>query len=257
MIAPAIQPSFLSKVGLIDADYIKYHVISRCDNDRSTKVMQELIEQAMSILRDRFTASSMLFCFSGSSLQCFRTRMAIEKKYKGTRNYSEDLTLIDYKEEIVSYVMTRYPSLRFKELEADDLLCMLQNEETFIYSEDKDLKQVPGTHWNIKKGEFYEISEDQGLAFLMEQMVLGDTVDNISGIKGCGPAGYQTLLTNSLHAEAMPFEVMRAYIETHNDVTIGIDTFVENWNLLKLRPNRGQYFREKYAHAFNTLDSLK
>jgi hypothetical protein len=249
--APAIVPHFMDKVGLIDADYIKYHVIH---NYNPNKTVPELTEEAIGALRDKFTSSNMLFCFTGSNN--FRDHIAFEKKYKGTRKLSDNEEhTSNLKLKVVEYVGERYPSLLYDDLEADDLLSMLQDEDTFIYSEDKDLKQVPGTHWDIKKGEFYKISKDDALKFLMKQMIEGDTVDNITGLKGYGPASCKTLLTN-IETKDLPIEILNEYMLVHGVVN-GIDSFVENWNLLKLRGKRGVYLMQKYIHAFNMLDMLK
>ena len=36
----------------------------------------------------------------------------------------------------------------------------------------------------------------------------------------------------------------------------GIDAFAENWMLIKMRMNRGEYFREKYQKMFNLKTEL-
>jgi glycogen synthase len=39
-------------------------------------------------------------------------------------------------------------------------------------------------------------------------------------------------------------------------LTAGADTFVENWNLVKLRMNRGNHFKKKYESAFSLLEII-
>lgn len=246
------------KVALIDADCIKYRVISRLNiaNEITKEEVHVATEKAVQEFRDLFTCKAMLFCFSGATEDNFRFNVAYSKMYKGTRDTGSSVDWSPVKRDIVSYIRNRYPSLLFKDLEADDLLAMLQDDETFIYSEDKDLLQVPGTHWNLKTRLFHEVLPKEGLSFLMSQMILGDTVDNIGGLKGYGPAKCATLLTEYTSGVNLPVTVLLEYVKVHG-LTHGLDAFVENYNLLKLRENRGAYFREKYMHAFQTLNTLK
>ena len=254
-IIPGIQPKVIDKIGLIDADCIKYRVISKLNPNLppNFREIAELTEFALAEFRDLFTAKAVLFCFSGSTTDNFRWEIAYDRMYKGKRE-GGNMSLV--KERIVKHIQQRQPSLLFNALEADDLLAMLQDEDTFIYSEDKDLLQVPGTHWNIKKKEFFEITPSDGFRFLMSQMILGDTVDNIAGLKGYGPAKCKDLLTDNTDTIQMPFNVLTEYIKV-NGLVDGLDMFAENYNLLKLRDNRGEYFQEKFALAFATLESLK
>ena len=139
-------------------------------------------------------------------------------------------------------------------MEADDVLSMLQREETFIYSKDKDLLQIPGTHFNIKESSLYEISEESAFRSLCYQMLVGDTTDNISGVPGIGPKKASDIINSIENIKELPFEILRTYHEKFNSITIGTDCFVEAWNLVKMRMSRGSYIREKYNQAFVTLD---
>ena len=255
IIAPGIQRATTDKIGLIDADYIKYHVLSKSNPDMTGDEIDKLTQSSINQLEDLFNAKALLYCFTGSHKHNFRTVIALSKAYKGKRDVGDHRSNL-VKAFVVNYIKERYPTIVYPDLEADDLLSMLQDKKTFIYSDDKDLNQVPGTHWNIKQGGFYEVEPKDAFMFLMEQMIIGDTVDNVGGLKGYGSIASDKLLTNRL-LEDIPFAILHEYIKVHESVTIGIDEFVENWILLKTRINRGAYFKEKYKHAFNTLNLLK
>jgi hypothetical protein len=262
-------PSFVDvklktdKIALIDADFIKYFVCNDIKKEIDKKVAYIYEDPAIKFTKKRlnkifnsFDSAGIIFCFSGSSENTFRTGVSFEKKYKGNRTYTPlyEGELAD-KATCMRYIKERYPTLLYGDLEADDLLCMLQDKETFIYSRDKDLIQVSGTHYDVEKHEFIEVSNEQALKFLMTQMLTGDSVDNISGIKGIGEVKAVELLTN-LNAKESVVKVFNQYI-IENGYFNGIDMFVESWNLLRLRNNRGTYFKSRYQGAFDVLQMLK
>jgi len=252
----------VDKIALIDADYIKYLVANDILKDLKSKtaiIYKNPVHHYTQIRVDRiinsFTAKGYLFCFSGPSDNTFRCSVSFDRKYKD-RDYSESYEKeLEDKTEVVKYIRDRYPSVKYNDLEADDLLSMLQNDDTFIYSNDKDLLQVPGLHWNIKTKSFFEVSKSDGLDFLMTQMLLGDSGDSIAGLKGCGEVGAKKLLMD-IQVKDKPFKVLLEYMKKHGMVN-GIDCFVEAWNLLKLRNGRGDFFISKYKGAFDTLRLIK
>lgn len=77
-----------------------------------------------------------------------------------------------------------------KTLEADDLIGMLVSSGTAIgVTVDKDLRQVPGWHWNPdKESEPVHISAENADRFFYQQWMTGDTTDNIWGLWKVGPA---------------------------------------------------------------------
>jgi 5'-3' exonuclease len=262
-LVPFNKAEDVDKIALIDADYIKYLVTNDIFKDIKTKraviyknPIHHYTQRRIDNIINSFNAKGYLFCFSGPSDNTFRCSVSFDKKYKGNRSYVENYeNELQDKIEVVKYIRARYPSVKYNDLEADDLLCMLQDESTFIYSNDKDLLQIPGIHWDIKKGVFLEVSNEDAMMFLMKQMLTGDTVDNISGLKGCGEVGATKLLTD-VSVKNQPFTILMEYMKKHGAFN-GIDSFVEAWNLLKLRGNRGDFFLSKYKGAFDTLRLIK
>lgn len=253
---PGINRTKTSKIGLIDADFIKYYVLNRLSGDVTSEDVNKETQAVINHLEDLIDAPAMIFCFTGSADRNYRHAVAYEKAYKGNRKTLDSPAVVSIKRDIVDYVKMRYPSLMFSDLEADDIVSMLQDDETFVYSEDKDLKQVPGTHWDIKNKCFYEVTEYESLAFLMKQMLMGDAVDNVAGLRGYGPATCDTLLTN-ISSLDMPLTVLEQYVNTYDNEMQGIDAFCENWMLLKTRLKRGRFFQELYQEAFILLHNLK
>jgi 5'-3' exonuclease len=86
------------------------------------------------------------------------------------------------------------------EQEADDALGIAQVsfaeykkdlpvEETIICSIDKDLKQIPGYHYNWDKKEIVEISPTEGQYRFWYQLLVGDPGDNITVTEGLSCKG--------------------------------------------------------------------
>ena len=88
-------------------------------------------------------------------------------------------------------------------LEADDLVCMaayacMEADEDFVIGYiDKDLLQIPGNHYNYDKQEFIFMDPDEADMFFWTQCLEGDSIDNIPGVRGIGPAKAAVILEGS------------------------------------------------------------
>jgi DNA polymerase-1 len=84
-------------------------------------------------------------------------------------------------------------------LEADDLIGMLVSEGRAIgVTVDKDLRQIPGWHWNPdKEPEPVQVSGKEADKYFYQQWMTGDTTDNIWGLWKVGPAKAKKILDNS------------------------------------------------------------
>lgn len=262
---PVIERKHFNKIALIDADKLKHLVcyevykLMKQNYPREEININYLIDDQLNRIHNMFSAKAMVFCFSGKSYNTFRYSAAVEKEYKGNRKVENDTTYYDCKSDdmklIVSYIMQTNIGLIFSDLEADDLLSMLQSDDTFIFSNDKDLNQIPGLHFDPGKLDLFEISEEQALHNLCYQLITGDSVDNIAGISGLGAVAANKILSEVEIKSALSrvfYEYQKKY-----GIVAGADAFVEMWTLVKLRMNRGKYFREKYAKAFNLINQLK
>lgn len=257
-----IEKKHFDKVALIDADKMKhlvaYDVMCDLKNNmsRSPNRLSMFIEERLAAIFNSFSAKGYIFCFSGKSSNTFRSHIAIEKEYKGSRK--EDPSFYEGKiedmAETLSTVMKSHPTLIFNDLEADDILSMLQTKETFIYSNDKDLNQIPGFHFDYQKGDLIEVSEEEAFRNLCYQMIVGDSTDCILGLKGYGPQKAKKIMDETLTKHLL-HTIMWEYQKTMG-LTLGTDAFVETWNLVKLRPARGTHFLKKYQSAHNLLNLI-
>lgn len=83
-------------------------------------------------------------------------------------------------------------------LEADDLIGMVVSEGRCIgVTVDKDLRQIPGWHWNPdKETEPVCVTEPEADRYFYQQWMTGDTTDNIWGLWKVGPAKAKKVLDN-------------------------------------------------------------
>jgi len=79
-------------------------------------------------------------------------------------------------------------------MEADDMLNIRANElsaqdkEWVIVTVDKDLKQVPGWHYDWRKKTLFNVDVIEARTCLYTQVLTGDSVDSIPGCPKIGPA---------------------------------------------------------------------
>lgn len=259
------------KIALIDADRYKhlttYRMFKKLTEEgqlHCTSLLNETIDDYLSNhIFNRFEATQYVFCFSAPSNKVFRNAITQEKKYKGNREGKVDNYFYSNKWDdmayVYKYINSRYQTLFYDDLEADDLVSMIQTEDTFIFSNDKDLRQVKGWHWSDEDNKLVYTTEGEGLRALSFQLLTGDTVDNIPGVKGFGPAALEKFKEKALVEGLDQNGILKAVIDVYVDkygLLKGYDTFVEMWNLLCMKLDRGEYFREKYSKAFNLIAEL-
>ena len=120
-------------------------------------------------------------------------RKILNTKYKANRKKQELPPLLH---EMHAYVKTQYDSIYGFGIETDDLVAQYWNalskdlgrDEVMIVSIDKDYKQFPCLMYNYhyKHKEVLDITEDEALYNFYEQMIVGDTADNVNFFKGKG-----------------------------------------------------------------------
>jgi len=163
----------------------------------------------------------------------FRNDIAITAPYKGNRKAPKPKhyqVLRDYMQKAWSFTM-------IEDQEADDAIGIAAYEhqvgEYCICSIDKDLDMLRGDHFNFVKNERYFISEEQGIKNFYKQMLVGDRVDNIIGIKGIGPVKAERLLKECKDEQEMYLAVLEAYEGNAERV-------LENGRLLWIRRESNQ-----------------
>ena len=257
------------RIALIDADKVKYVVAYKIYQDVQKIERGELqiflkedpvIKYTKQWISDFLLRieDPMIFCFSAPSSSTFRCNVAFEKQYKGNRkkDYTEYDGKLQDMANSMKYIVDNYVSLVTTDLEADDILSMLQDpDNTYIISNDKDLKTVPGYHYDYALNNIKLIPPKDALYFLATQMITGDTTDSIPGLPGYGPVAAEKILAQCRKPSEYIARVLHEY-QTKFGIFKGTDMFSESWMLLKMRENRGTHFLSKYERLFDSKTML-
>lgn len=113
----------------------------------------------------------------------FRYAVAKTRPYKGNRDAAHRPT---HEDAIRQYIRGKYNTIVTDGIEADDALGLDQTEDTIIISIDKDLDMIPGMHYNFVNEIHYTITPEQGWRSFCQQLLTGDTTDNIPGLPKIG-----------------------------------------------------------------------
>ena len=184
---------------------------------------EDILENAKTMIRQQidvilelpFVDGCTLF-LTGNDETNFRYAVATIKPYKGNRKGSRKPKMYH---EIREHLITEYDTVVANGIEADDALGSAQTETTFICSIDKDLNMIPGWHYNFTSGKVYHISEEEGYRNFYTQMITGDTVDNVPGIKGMGKVKAAKALAGVHTNFEMHRIVKKLYIKANPDKT--------------------------------------
>ena len=196
-------------------------------------------EQFMSIvnkLEDMYNVERVI-TFSGSK---GNFRKLITSDYKANRKKQELPPLLD---EMHQFVKDEYNSVWGFGIETDDIVARywkeLSNEvgrnNVMIVSIDKDYKQFPALIYNYhyKHKEVLDISEEDALYNFYEQMIIGDTADNVNYFKGKGKKYAEKYLADC----NTKYQYTRKMLELFQEKYKGKarQKYAECYHLLKLR----------------------
>jgi len=196
-------------------------------------------EQFMSIvnkLEDMYNVERVI-TFSGSK---GNFRKLITPVYKANRKKQELPPLLN---EMHQFVKDEYDSVWGYGIETDDIVARywyeLSNEvgrdNVMIVSIDKDYKQFPCLIYNYhyKHKVVLDISEDEALYNFYEQMIIGDTADNVNYFKGKGKKYAEKYLADC----NTKYQYTRKMLELFQEKYKGKarQKYTECYHLLKLR----------------------
>lgn len=147
------------------------------------------------------------------ALSCSRSdnyRRDYWPQYKAHRDINKHMP--EALPEAEQYVRTLGIPLSVPRLEADDLMGMMASSgKAIAVTIDKDLRSVPGWHWNPDKEEA-PVLVDEALADrnFYTQWLTGDSTDNVPGIWKLGPKKAAALL-DSTPPQNWPALVLATY----------------------------------------------
>ena len=139
----------------------------------------------------------------------FREDIATIQPYKGNRDGSEKP---HHYAALREWLLSMPYTIVAEGEEADDVVSRAMMAGYVGASNDKDLLNTPGWHYNFITGEKFYVDESQAIRNFYTQCLTGDTTDNIPGIKGVGPKTAEKILASRYDAVAMESAVLEAYV---------------------------------------------
>ena len=193
-------------LALIDGDILVYR-IGFTTEDVDEGIMKARLRESINLILEAVQATSFkIYLTEENDPKAFRRR--IYPEYKAHRLQPKP----KHYSAIRAYLQEHYDAEVCTEIEADDALGIHQTGEySVICSIDKDLKQIPGHHYNFVKLEHSEVSVPDGLRYFYTQLLTGDSSDNVKGVWKVGPVKAANILAGAETEAEMFWRVYHAY----------------------------------------------
>lgn len=198
------------------------------------------VEQAMDEAGVEFAKLELYLTGKGN----FRENIATIRGYKANR--IGKARPVHYRG-IRRYMRERWGAQVVRGYEADDALAMVAHDHGYdgsaciIVSGDKDLRTVPGRHYNPRKKAWSVVTEQEALLNFYRQVLTGDAVDNIGGCYKAGPKAADALLSTLFDAdeETIAQAVLELYVQSAEKkgcpiIAAGEEAMLENCRLLHM-----------------------
>lgn len=221
-------------LAILDADVIVYRcgfasedVSEEICLGRVTKLVNEIVYQDLQC--DDYKAY-----ITGKGN--YRNDIAVTEPYKGNRKNAKRPVHYD----AIRKHLQRLGAELVEGQEADDAVAIEATKTGgWIVSIDKDLDQVAGWHYNFVKHEEYYVTEEEGLRNFYTQVLTGDRIDSIPGLKGIGPKKAAKILDGCTTEQ----ELYEACVKAYSDAGLTQERMLEAGTLLWLRRVPNQTFR--------------
>lgn len=196
----------MPKTALIDADILVYRV-GFGKQDESEEDALAALDQTIYDILEKVNCDYHIFYLSDSQNNF---RKIVDPQYKANRGPKPKHYNL-----LKNHLVSVWCAEIAEGAEADDAMSLncVNNDEhqSILISIDKDLLQIPGTHYNFVKDEWTEVSEWMGYYNFYFQMLTGDPTDNVKGLKGIGKVKAERILKDVNDEEAMYTAVRTAY----------------------------------------------
>jgi hypothetical protein len=198
--------------------------------DDGADIAKRNIRSVIRNLRKKIKAKEYVVYLTGDNN--FRKQVATVQEYKGNRKGCKPKYLQDMRQ----YLLENYGAIVAHDKEADDLISIALNTSLEQHGDigmavhiglDKDLKTVPGVHYNYKTDEYEAITVNEAYSRMFLQILTGDPTDNIKGLPniseecklkynipkrgGCGNATATAILSGAETPAEMYARVLEAY----------------------------------------------
>jgi len=182
-------------------------------------------------------------------------RVDLFPDYKGNRKKAKDNRPAWF-DDLKSWASSLEGAVESDNCEADDLVriwaleCDKAGINRVVITVDKDLDCIPGNHYNPRTKNIYQVCEEYAERFYWQQILTGDSVDNIPGLPRIGPVKAKKMMENAYTRRELEKVVCRAYHETYGEEGYGY--LIANGRLIHIWRHLNDHFklsREKYDGA--------
>lgn len=194
-----------TRILLIDGDIFAYHVASACEiptdwgddlwtlHADASQARAQLDNTLLEIISDLNADASIVALGDRVNF-----RKELLSTYKGNRALTRKPMVL---KALKDHLVTAWTTYIYPTLEADDVLGIVATTpeagvEYVIVTQDKDLRQIPGLHYNPFKADegIVEVSVEEGRRTHLKQTLMGDSTDNYSGCPGVGKVKVEQIL---------------------------------------------------------------
>ena len=226
---------------LVDADFVVYKCCASAESeiDFGDDVIvvtskfsdaYNCVKRELKKLTQNFFDPEMVLFFSDST----NFRKSIQPAYKGHRNRKKPC---GYKR-VIEALKEEYEVVVLPTLEADDAMGIAATAEPghVICSPDKDMRQIPGTLFDMK--ETMSVTLKEGDEWHLIQTLAGDQTDGYSGVPGIGVKRAAALFQEKGYT-------WKAVVEAFAEKDLSEDVALENARLARILRNTDYDFKRQ------------
>jgi 5'-3' exonuclease len=219
------------RIALVDADIIAYRCAASCEPSKQRAVREErfvALGRAADIcnrIGSRCQADGYRFFISGTG----NFRYKLYPSYKSNR---VGVPKPEHLGAVQQFLVRKWGAEVVQGYEADDSIGIAADERSIICSIDKDLRQIPGEHYNFVKDVFDVVSPEAAAYNFYSLMLIGDTSDGVRGVEGVGPVKAGRML-----ADCTPEEMHTRVYDSYGDP----ERFFLNTRLLRVLRSKEEY----------------
>jgi len=167
----------------------------------------------------------------------FREDLATVAVYKGNR---KDTHKPHWYQQIRNYLTDNWDAEVIEGREADDECAIASRSHdgpAVICTIDKDLDQVPGNHYDYVRKTHYQVDEEEGEMLFYQQILSGDSTDNIPGCYKIGKVKAEKILDSVYLEHGLDRDrIWQAIIDTYK---ASIDHYGEDCPYYELATEQG------------------
>lgn len=193
---------------IIDADILAYQIALECSeytefedevwvNWADAKLGKRMVDERIERIKETTNQDRAILCLSDTA----NFRMVFCETYKSNRAGKTPPMIL---KPLREYMLSELKALRWDGMEGDDVIGILATgefkDDHVIFSLDKDLRTIPGTHWSdwrhsADEGCCITVTPEEARKTFFKQILTGDTVDGYKGCPGVGPVKADKMLS--------------------------------------------------------------